>query len=276
MTLAKPINPWHMVPNSAEFYVAKDWGDTPIQLGLYKDQELAPAGESIEDVYSNGVIRKTKDGNKITVNVDVHELTIEKLAIIQSGLVEVHPWTVSGEVESYMPWEWELNKGILLKYSNADWTAISPTSVKVLDASGTEQTLTADTDYTVGVNFFGATFIKLKVAESGGHLTSQSPLNSKLTITYSSANTTAKVMEHKANSLAEPFVMIIKNEFDYKGEKKSITTYLDNCQASKAMLQQISDNDNTTVGFPVEITGTIVKQDFVGFSMESESEDDGD
>jgi len=146
--------------------------------------------------------------------------------------------------------------------------------VKVLDASGTEQTLTADTDYTVGVNFFGATFIKLKVAESGGKLTTQSPLNSKLTITYSSTNATAKVMEHKANSLAEPFVMIIKNEFDYKGEKKSIPAYLDNCQASKAMLQQISDNDNTTVGFPVEITGTIVKQDFVGFSMESE--DDGE
>jgi len=42
-----------MVPNSAEFFVAKDWGDNLIQLGFYKDQSLAPAGESIEDVYSN-------------------------------------------------------------------------------------------------------------------------------------------------------------------------------------------------------------------------------
>jgi len=80
-----------MVPNSMEVYIANDWGDTPLQLGYYKDQELAPAGESIEDVYSNGVLKKTKDGDKVTLNITVHELTIEKLAILQSGLVEVHP-----------------------------------------------------------------------------------------------------------------------------------------------------------------------------------------
>jgi len=47
-------------------------------------------------------------------------LTVEKLAIIQSGLVEVHAETVSDESESWMPYEWELNKGLLLKYSNSD------------------------------------------------------------------------------------------------------------------------------------------------------------
>ena len=41
--------------------------------------------------------------------------------------------------------------------------------------------------------------------------------------------------------------MVLKNEYQYNGETKRITTYLDNCQASKATLQQIADNDDTTV-----------------------------
>jgi len=139
-----------------------------------------------------------------------------------------------------------LNKGLLLKYSNADGSAISPTSVVAL-INGVETTLTADADYIVGVNAFGATYIKLQVASENPKLSVNSPLSVKITVTYSSVNANAKLMDHKANSLAEPFVMILKNEFDYNGEKKSITTFLDNCQASKAMLQQIADSDNTTV-----------------------------
>jgi hypothetical protein len=46
--------------------------------------------------------------------------------------------------------------------------------------------------------------------------------------------------------------------------------------ADKAMLQQIADSDNTTVGFPLTITGTIVSQEFVGFSQSSASDDDND
>lgn len=266
MSLQKPINPWHMVPNSAEFWIAKDWGDDLLQLGFYKNQSLAPAWESIEDVYSNGVIKKTKDWNKVTVNVEVHELTIEKLAIMQSGLVEVHAETVSNEAEVLMPWEWELNKGILLKYSNADWTAVTVASVKAL-VDWTEQTLVADADYTVGVNAFGASYITLKIASSSPKLSADSPAKTKITVTYSATNTVAQLMDHKANALASPFVMVIVNEFEYEGEKKYIKTFLENCQASKAMLQQIADSDNTTVGFPVEITGVIKKQDFIGFSQ---------
>ena len=266
MTLAKPINPWHMVPNSAEFYIAKDWGDNLMQLGFYKDQSLAPAGESIEDVYSNGVIKKTKDWNKVTVNVTVHELTIEKLAILQSGLVEVHAETVSNESESWMPGEWELNKGLLLKYSNADSSAVTVSSVKAL-VNGEEETLTLNTDYTVWVNVFGASYIKLIATPTTWKLNADSPSNTKITIVYSATNASAKLMDHKANSLAEPFVMVIVNEFEYQGEKKMIKTFLENCQANKAMLQQIADSDNTTVGFPVEITWVIKKQDFIGFSQ---------
>ena len=83
MTLKAPLNPGHMVPNSMEVYIAKKWSDNLMQLGFYKDQSLAAAGESADDVYSNGTIKKVRDGNKMTVNFAAHELTVDKLEILQ-------------------------------------------------------------------------------------------------------------------------------------------------------------------------------------------------
>lgn len=265
MTLKAPLNPGHMIPNSMEVHIATGWWEDFLQLGFYKDQELAAAWESIDDVYSNWTIKKIKDWNKITLNITAHELTVEKLAILQYGLVEVHAGTVTWEVEVWKAWEWSFEKDILLKYSNANWTAATITSVTAL-ISWTEETLVADTDYTVWATPFWATYINLK---SGWKLSADSPEKVRITVTYSTTNATAKIMDHKANSLAKPFVMVLINEFEYDWEKKTIKTYVDNCQASKSMLKQIADSDNTTVGFPVEITGTIVSQEFVGFSMES-------
>lgn len=263
MTLTAPLNPWHMIPNSMEVFIAKKWSDSFLQLGFYKDQSLANAGETVEDVYSNGTLKKMRDGNKITVNITAHELTVEKLAILQSGLVELHAWTVSAEVEKWLPWDWSYDKDIILQYSNADWTAITPTSVTAL-ISWSEVTLVSGTDYSVWATMFWATYIKLL---KGSKLDDNSPNSIRITVTYSSTNANAKVMEHMGNALAAPFVMVLKNEYVYNGETKRITTYLDNCLASKATLQQIADNDDTTVGFPVEITGTVIKQDFEGFSL---------
>lgn len=156
----------------------------------------------------------------------------------------------------------------MLKYSNADDSAIEPTSVTAL-IDGVETALTADTDYTVGVDMFGSTYVKLKTGETGGKLDANAPTNVRITVTYSATNADDKVMEHKANALAKPFVMVLVNEFEYDGEKKYIRTYLDNCQASKATLQQIADSDDTTVGFPVEITGQVIKQERKGFNLAS-------
>lgn len=269
MTVKSALNPGHMVPNSMEVFVAKKWSDTFLQLGLYKGQELAAAWETLEDVYSNGTIKKIKDWDKITLNIDVHELTVEKLEILQSWLVEVHPWTVTAEVERFAPGSWSFDKDILLKYANGDWSAISPTSVTVLmPGSSSETTLTASTDYEVVATMFGATAIKLN---QGTHLPADAPTKGRITVTYSTTSNTAKVMEHKANTLATPFVMVLVNEYEFQWEKKTIKMYVDNCLASKAMLSQIADSDNTTVGFPVEITWNIVSQEFAGFSMETSS-----
>jgi hypothetical protein len=79
MSLNAPLNPGHMIPNSMEVYIAKKWSDNLLQLGFYKDQSLAAAGESVDDVYSNGIIKKIKNGNKMTVNITTHELTVDKL-----------------------------------------------------------------------------------------------------------------------------------------------------------------------------------------------------
>jgi hypothetical protein len=83
MSLNAPLNPGHMIPNSMEVYIAKKWSDNLLQLGFYKDQSLAAAGESVDDVYSNGIIKKIKNGNKMTVNITTHELTVDKLEILQ-------------------------------------------------------------------------------------------------------------------------------------------------------------------------------------------------
>ena len=271
MSLNAPLNPGHMIPNSMEVYIAKKWSDNLLQLGFYKDQSLAAAGESVDDVYSNGIIKKIKNGNKMTVNITAHELTVDKLEILQYWLVELHAGTVSGEVEEFMPGDWNFEKDIILKYSNADGTAISPTTVSAL-IDGVPTTLTASTDYTTGVDMFGTTYIKLLCADAehtSRKLDANSPETVKITVTYSATNANVKVMEHNANAIAKPFVMVLVNEFEYDGEKKYVRTYLDNCQASKATLQQIADNDDTTVGFPVEITGTVVKQEWKGFSLAS-------
>jgi hypothetical protein len=50
-----------MIPNSMEVFIAKKWSDNFLQLGFYNDQSLSNAGETSEDVYSNGKLKKTKD-----------------------------------------------------------------------------------------------------------------------------------------------------------------------------------------------------------------------
>ena len=61
--------------------------------------------------------------------------------------------------------------------------------------------------------------------------------------------------------------MVLVNEFEFEGKKKSIKLYIEDCQASKSMMKQVANSDGTTAGFPVEITGTIVRQENLGFSI---------
>ena len=145
--------------------------------------------------------------------------------------------TVVGEVENFMPGSWSFDKDILLKYSNQDVTKVEAL------INGVVKPLAKGTDYEVIVTSLGATAIKLK---KGTLLTDTAPVNVKLTVTYSATANDVKVVEHKANSLAKGFVMVLVNEFEYDGKKKSIKLYVEDCQASKALMKQIADNDGTT------------------------------
>lgn len=251
-----------MIPNSMEIYVAKRWKDPLVQIGFYKDQDLTTAGESTEDVYANGTIKKVKDGNKMKVSFSLHELTDEKVDILQYGMLDFKPGTVANEVETIMPGNWSFEDDILLKYSNQDGTAVNVATVSAL-IDGVSTELTAGTDYNVVATTLGATAIELV---KGGKLKEIAPDTVKLTVTYSATADDLKVIEHKSNAIAKSFVMVLVNEFEYDGKKKFIKTYLDNCQASKSAIKQIADNDATTAGMPIEITGTVVKQENLGFN----------
>ncbi len=261
MTLKSPLNPQHMIPNSVEIYVAKTWKDPLMQIGFYKDQDITAAGESSEDPYSNGSIKKTKDGNKVNVKFSLHELTNEKVEILQLGLTEFTTGTVADEKQVIMP-GWSFARPVLLKYSNEDGSAVAIESVKAL-IDGTETDLVKDTDYKVIATPMGATALEFV---SGGVLADKDQHGAKITVVYSATADNTKVVDHKANAIAEPFVMVLENRYEYQGNEKVIKTYLDNCQASKAMMKQIADSDATTVGMPIEVTGVIVKEDRIGFS----------
>lgn len=263
MSLNVPLNPGHMVPNAMELFIAKRWSDPLMQVGFYKDQDIAAAGETSEDVYSNGSLKKIKDGNKVKVNFSLHELTNEKLEILQLGLISMKAGTVVGEVETFLPGTWSFEKDVLLKYANQDGTAVEPTKVEAL-INGEAQQLVKGTDYEVVLTTLGSTAIKFKTGEK---LQATAPVNVKITITYSATANDVKVIEHKDNGVAKGFVMVLVNEFEYEGKKKTIKLYVEDCQASKAMMKQVANADGTTAGFPVEITGTIVKQENLGFSL---------
>lgn len=263
MTLSSPLNAGHMVPNAMEIFIAKRWSDPLMQAGFYKDQDLTAAGETSDDVYSNGSLKKIKDGNKVKVNFSLHELTNEKLEILQLGLISMKAGTVVGEVENFMPGSWSFEKDILLKYANQDGTPADVTKVEAL-INGVKETLTKGTDYEVIATTLGATAIKLK---KGTKLTETAPVTVKLIVTYSATANDVKVVEHKDNGVAKGFVMVLVNEFEFEGKKKSIKLYIEDCQASKSMMKQVANSDGTTAGFPVEITGTIVRQENLGFSI---------
>jgi hypothetical protein len=74
-----------------------------IQVGFYKDQDISAGGESVDDVYSNGTLKKMTNGNKLNINFTMHELTPEKRAIVQNGLIELVGGDVTGDIVELLP-----------------------------------------------------------------------------------------------------------------------------------------------------------------------------
>lgn len=262
MTLKAPLNPESMIPNSAEIYAGKTW-DQMVQIGLYKDPSFSAGGETVEDVYANATLTKVTGGNKLNVSFNLHEITPEKLEILQYGLIQLeNPATITGEVDTYRPGSREIWNGILLRYKNSDGDPIAPTVKAII--GGVEETLVKDTDYVIKQTFLGDTIVELK---TGGELDADSPATGTITITYDATpSLDTKYVKHSESAIAKGFKVAIVNEYEYEGNIKKIVQYLDNCRAEKAVLSQISDSDNTTAAYPITIEGEILKQEFVGFS----------
>ena len=134
MTLATPLNPKTMVPNSAEFFVAKRWSDPLLQAGVYKDPDINVGGETVEDIYSNWKGKKMKNGNQLTVTFNLHEQNTAVLAVLENGVVnyKTEVGTVTGRSETYAPGQWSYENDILLDKANADNSVIAPTTVEGL------------------------------------------------------------------------------------------------------------------------------------------------
>lgn len=263
-TLNQPISAKHMVQSSMDVLIAKKWSNPLRNVGFYKDPDRSSAGETSEDVYANGMLKKIKNGDMMKVSITLHELNPDILAIIDGGSVEVknEVASVQDRIESFLPSKWGYNNDILLESRNADGSVIEPTEVKAV-IDGQDQVLQKETDYTVGKTQLGDTFISLK---TGGKLKEDSPATVSIHIKYScTPDETLVKMKHLASGIPTGFVMVLEEKRTLDGKDRGIRFKLENCQNVKGFHKAIADSDNTTAGYPCEITGRVVAHEFFGF-----------
>lgn len=263
-TLNSPIAEQFMVPVSMDVLVAKKWSDPLKNIGVYKDPDRSSAGETSEDVYSNYMTKKIKNGDMMKVNVALHEINPDILAIIDGGAISVSKEvaSVQDRIETFMPGKWGFNKDILLESRNADGSVIKPSDVTAL-INGQDQKLTENTDYTVGKTSIGDTYLSFK---TGGKLNANSPAEVVIKVKYScTPDANLKKVKHHASGVPAGFVMVIEEKWQHEGKEKGIRFKLEDCQNVKGFHKAISDSDGTTAGYPCEITGKVVGHEFFGF-----------
>lgn len=265
MTLANPNAPETMVPSSAEMFVADRWSAPLKNIWFYKNPTLASAGETVNDEYANGTLKKVKNGDKLTVTFELHEQYLPVLKSLQKGLISVSSEvaSVTARVETYNAGSWGFNTDILLDKANADGSAIVPTKVEAL-IGGSWVALASGDDYVAWATSTGNTYIKFI---KGAALNENAPKSAQIKVTYNATpDATLSIIKHNANALAEGFVYVIQWERDYNGNKRSIRILLENCLAEKGTMNPISDSDGTTSGYPISLTGTIKRHEFKGFA----------
>lgn len=263
-TLTNPIAEQFMVPVSMDVLVAKKWSDPLKNIGVYKDPDRASAGETSDDTYSNYMTKKIKNGDMMKINVALHEINPDILAIIDGGSLTVSKEvaSVQDRIETFLPGKWGFNKDILLESRNADGSVIEPTEVKAL-IDGQDQTLQKNTDFTVGKTAIGDTYLSFKI---GGKLKADSPSEVVIKVKYScTPDVSLKKIKHHSSGIPTGFVMVIEEKWQHNGKEKGIRFKLEDCQNVKGFHKAISDSDGTTAGYPCEITGRVIGHEFFGF-----------
>lgn len=263
-TLTNPIAEQFMVPVSMDVLVAKKWSDPLKNIGVYKDPDRASAGETSDDTYSNYMTKKIKNGDMMKINVALHEINPDILAIIDGGSLTVSKEvaSVQDRVETFLPGKWGFNKDILLESRNADGSVIEPTEVKAL-IDGQDQTLQKNTDFIVGKTAIGDTYLSFK---TGGKLKADAPSEVVIKVKYScTPDVSLKKIKHHSSGIPAGFVMVIEEKWQHNGKEKGIRFKLEDCQNVKGFHKAISDNDGTTAGYPCDITGRVIGHEFFGF-----------
>lgn len=244
--------------------VAPKWSAPLRNIGVYKDPDRASAGETSEDVYANWQTKKIKNGDMMKINVALHEINPDILAIIDGGAISVSKEvaSVQDRTETFLPGRWGFNKDILLESRNADGSVIEPSEVSAL-IDGQDQVLVKNTDFTVGKTAIGDTYISFK---TGGKLKVDAPAEVAIKVKYScTPDASLKKIKHHASGIPTGFVMVIEEKWMHQGKEKGIRFKLEDCQNVKGFHKAISDSDGTTAGYPCEITGRVIAHEFFGF-----------
>lgn len=265
MAIKNPMSEKHMVKVSQDVFVAKKWSDPLKNVGVYNNPDRTSAGETTEDKYANWETKLIKKGDTMNIKVDLHEINPAIIDIIEYGAIKVSKEieSIVDRVEEFAPGQWSFTKDILLKSRNADKSVITPTEVKAL-VNGTWTKLVKDTDYSIGVNIIGDTWVKFI---EWGVFTLDSPSVSSISIKYSATpDQTLEKIEHFDSALPIGFVMILEEKWKVNGKECGIRFKLDNCKNVKAFHKPISDGDNTTAGYPCDITGNVIGHEFFWFN----------
>ena len=264
MTVKNPIDERYMVRTSMDVLIAQSWSQGLRNVGVYSDPNRSSAGETSEETYSNWQTKKIKNGDMMKVDITLHEINPEILAIIDGGAVKVSKEVaqVTDRIEKFLPGQWGFTKDVLLESRNADGSMITPSEVKAL-INGVDTALVKGTDYEIGKTAIGDTFVNFK---QGAKLTADTPAQATISIKYScTPDATLQKMKHETSGVPLGFVMVLEEKRNYNGKEMGIRFKLEDCKNTKAFHKAINDGDSSSAGYPCEITGRVVGHEFFGF-----------
>lgn len=263
MTIQAPMKKEYMVNASMNVLIAKNWHSPLRNVGVYSDPAREAWGETSDEVYSNWRTKRIKNGDLMNLNVSLHEINPEILAIIDWGAVEYEQEvaTVTDRLEKFMVGQWWFDRDVILSSRNADGTAITPT-VKIL-LWGVETTLTSWTDYNVGVTAIGDTYITFI---QGTNLPANAPAEWVINVTYScTPDATLQKIKHFQAWVPSGFVMVLEEKWTVDWKDVGIRFKLEDCKNVKGFHTPVNDADDLTSWYPCQITGTVIGHEFFGF-----------
>lgn len=263
-SLNTPVNAKNMLTWGFEIYVGLK-PTSMVRLWVFKDVDTSFGGETTEDIYTNYKTKKVKNGDQYNINLSVHEITPQTMAIIFNGMVDYikNSGTTASVTDSKTVGEWSYDDPVRLSKFNSNLSAVTITSVKV-----GAKVLVVAKDYKIVTNGFGRSFIEvINPSTTGytGQLTA-ADLNQVLEIVFEAVSTSEEML-YKSSGLATGFHMMINWEGTHNNTKLSYQVELRDCKADQAFVNLIGDSDDGTAALPLTVAGTIVSMTYEWFGV---------